>query len=148
MQTLPYMLATVIIGMLISTQPPLNSVLGRAVGSAYGAAAISIGIAFVCILAIIQVTGYGEVSRKTLATVPWWVYLSGVAGAIFVASGPVVAPVTGALVFFVCIVAGQLLGSTLADHVGAFGLPVREMTWMRGAGLLLVIGGAILVQRG
>lgn len=148
MQMLPYMLATVLVGMALSVQPPLNSMLGRAVGSAYGAAAISIAVAFASILIVIAVTGWGDVSRKALGSVPWWVYLSGTVGAVFVASGPLVAPVTGALVFFVCIVAGQLIGSTLADHFGAFGLEVREITFWRLLGLVLVIGGAVMVSRG
>ncbi|KZM48761.1 hypothetical protein OA90_18970 [Labrenzia sp. OB1] len=148
MQMVPYMLATVVVGMVLSTQPPLNSMLGRAVGSAYGAATISIAVALASILVFIVFSGWGDMSRKTLGSVPWWVYLSGIAGAIFVASGPVVAPVTGAMVFFVCIVAGQLIGSMLADHFGAFGLDVRTVSVWRLLGLAMVLGGALLVSRG
>ncbi len=148
MTILPYMFTTMLIGVLLSTQPPLNSMLGRAIGSAYGAAAISIGIAFVSILCVIAVTGWGEINRKTLGGVPWWVFLSGTVGAIFVASGPVVAPITGAMAFFVCIVAGQLIGSMLADHFGLFGLDARTISMQRLAGLALVLGGAVLVSRG
>ncbi len=58
-----------------------------------------------------------------------------------------IAPVTGALVFFVCIIAGQLLGAMLADHFGAFGLTVREISLPRVMGLVLVLVGAVLVSR-
>jgi transporter family-2 protein len=97
---------------------------------------------------MIGVTGGGAMSRATLASVPWWVYLAGATGTIFVASGAAIAPVTGALVFFVCIVAGQLVGALLADHFGAFGLTVRPISLMRLAGLAMVLAGAIVVQRG
>ena len=50
--------------------------------------------------------------------------------------------------FFVCIVAGQLIGSTIADHYGAFGLTVREMSGSRILGISLVLAGAVLVSRG
>ena len=148
MQTLPYMLAAIVVGVLVSAQPPLNAILGRAVGSPFGATAISIAIAFSSILLVVAFVGWGDISRDTLRTVPWWVYLAGTVGAIFVAAGVVIAPVTGALVFFVCIVAGQLLGSLLADHFGAFGLAERSISIGRVAGMALVLVGAFMVGRG
>jgi transporter family-2 protein len=146
MQLFPYMLATLVVGIVISLQPPMNGMLARAVGSAYGAATISIGIAFISILLLIFFMGPGEISRRTLGTVPWWIYLSGTIGAVFVAAGAAISPVTGTLVFFVCIVAGQLIGSILMDHFGAFGLEVRTISPTRVLGLLLVLSGAFLVS--
>ena len=148
MQLLTYMLAAAVVGAMISIQPPLNAILARGIGSAYWATAISIGIAFVCILAVVAVAGPGDMSIGTLKTVPVWVVFAGIVGAVFVLSGTVIAPVTGGLVFFVCIVAGQLIGSTIADHFGAFGLAVREISFARLAGIVLVIVGAVLVGRG
>jgi transporter family-2 protein len=55
---------------------------------------------------------------------------------------------TGALLFFVCIIGGQLVGAILADHLGLFGLAVRHVTAERLIGVALVLGGALLVQRG
>jgi transporter family-2 protein len=143
-----YMVAAVVVGAMVAAQPPLNAILSRSVGSAYVATAISIFTAFCCSLLIVFATGTGRLSAASLAAVPWWVYMAGVFGAIFVGAGVVIAPVTGALVFFVCVVAGQLIGSTLADHFGAFGLEVREASWARIAGIGLVLGGAILVGKG
>lgn len=147
MQLVPYMLAALAVGIVVSFQPPMNGMLAKSVGSAYGAAAVSIGIAFASILLLILVAGHGEISRRTLGSVPWWVYLSGTIGAAFVAAGAAIAPVTGGLVFFICIVAGQLIGSMLVDHFGAFGLEVRVMSPLRLLGLAMVLGGAVLVSR-
>lgn len=148
MQVLFFMLAAVIVGALVAAQPPLNAILARSVGSAYAAIAISIFIAFFCSLVILFATGSARIPAGSLAAVPWWVYLAGVVGAIFVGAGVVIAPITGALVFFVCAVAGQLIGSTLIDHYGAFGLDVREISWSRVVGITLVLAGAILVGKG
>lgn len=147
MQVIPYMVAAIAVGVLVAAQPPLNAIVSRAVGSAVGASAIQIFVALSCALLVIIVTGSGEINRATLSTVPWWAYLAGIFGALFVVSGVVIAPVTGALVFFVCIIAGQLLGSMLADHFGAFGLDVREVSLPRVVGFLLVLIGAVLVGR-
>ncbi len=147
-QTLPYMLAAILVGATVSIQPAMNAVLAKAIGSAYGASAISIAVAFASILIVIAVVGVGRVNGSTIATVPWWVFLAGVAGTIFVVGGVVIAPITGTLVFFVCIVAGQLIGSAIVDHFGTFGLAVREISAPRMAGIALVLAGAILTARG
>ncbi|AEQ53630.1 DMT family transporter [Pelagibacterium halotolerans] len=143
-----YMIAAVGVGGLVSVQPALNAMLARAIGNPFGAAAISILVALISALVLLVFTGRGTISAATLSNVPWWVYLAGVIGAVFVASGPVIAPVTGALLFFVCIVAGQLLGAVIADHFGAFDLEVRTVSPLRLAGLLLVLAGALAVYRG
>ncbi len=148
MQLLGFMLAAVAVGAMITVQPPLNAIIARHVGSALAATSISILVAFFCSLLLLVVSGAGRVMPATLAAVPWWAYLGGVVGAVFVGSGVVLAPVTGALVFFVCIVAGQLVGSTIIDHYGAFGLAVREISWSRLLGIFLVLAGAVLVSKG
>ncbi|MDE0210826.1 MAG: DMT family transporter [Boseongicola sp.] len=145
---LGFMLAAIAVGAMITVQPAMNAIIARHVGSALVATSISKFVAFFCSLLVLAVSGFGRVAPATLAAVPWWAYLGGVVGAIFVGSGVVLAPVTGALAFFVCIVAGQLVGSTIVDHYGAFGLAVREMSWSRLAGVFLVLAGAVLVARG
>ena len=79
---------------------------------------------------------------------PWWIFLAGFIGALFVAGGVVIAPVTGAPALLRPVIAGQLLGATLADHFGLFGLAVRPLSLERALGLALVLAGALLVQRG
>jgi transporter family-2 protein len=142
------MLAAILLGVVVTFQPLMNAILARAIGSPYGAAAISILVAALGAVVMVAFAGRGDLSRATLASVPWWIYLAGFIGTLFVASGVVIAPITGALLFFVCVVAGQLLGAMLADHFGLFGLQVRPASLQRLLGLTLVLGGAILVQRG
>ena len=148
MTILIYLAAAVGLGITVAFQPLMNAILARAIGSAYGAAFISILVAALGALVMVAITGRGDMSRSTLATVPWWVYLAGFVGTIFVAGGVVIAPVTGALLFFACVIAGQLIGATLADHFGLFGVPLRPVSPARLAGIALVLGGALLAQRG
>lgn len=141
------MLAAILVGAAISAQPAMNALLARSIESPFGASAISIAVAFLSILAVLAMTGAWRINGEMLAEVPWWVFLAGIAGTVFVAGGAVITPVTGALVFFVCIVAGQLIGSMIADHFGAFGLEVRKVSAMRLAGIALVLTGAIMVGK-
>ena len=148
MQTLPYAMTAVIVGAALAIQPAMNATLARAVGSSNGASTLSIAVALLTMLALVAFTGVGDISRARLAEVPWWIFLAGTIGALFVAGGTYIAPVTGTLLFFVCVVAGQLIASTVADHFGLLGLEIREVSPMRLAGVGLALAGAVLVSAG
>lgn len=64
------------------------------------------------------------------------------------AYGATLKSVLGALLFFVCIVAGRLPGAMAMDRRGAFGLRVREVSGRRALGFGLVVSGASVVLRG
>ena len=83
-----------------------------------------------------------------LAGLPWWIVFGGFVGALVVAGGAAIAPVTGAAVFIVCLIAGQLVASALIDHVGAFGMVERPIGLVKAAGLGVVLAGALMVRLG
>ncbi|MFK8083517.1 MAG: DMT family transporter [Granulosicoccus sp.] len=139
--------ASLLIGVAFSQQPVINASVARLLGSPVAAAAISVFITFCCLLVMVPFSG-GTVRLSVLLTLPWWTVLSGLIGVALVAGGAALIPLTGAAVFFVCMVAGQLLGASIADHVGAFGLPVHTLSVKRFLGLVLVVVGAVLVHRG
>ena len=104
MNPFPYMAAAILLGALVTIQPLLNAILARSIGSPYGATTVAIFLAFLCGFAFITLRGNGgEISVRTLTAVPWWVYLTSVIGVLYVAGGVVIAPVTGAFLFFVCV---------------------------------------------
>lgn len=148
MPLIVYLVSAVALGALVAFQPLINAILARAIGSPFGAAAISIGFAALGAVLMVTVAGRGDMTRATLASVPWWVYLAGFIGTLFVAGGVVIAPVTGALLFVACVVGGQLVAAMLADHYGLFGLALRPASAARLLGLGLVLAGVVLVQRG
>lgn len=138
---------TVVLGMVFSQQPVINGAVNRILGSPLATAAYSVFITLVCLLIMLPFAG-GSLRPSVLSTLPWWSVLGGMIGVGIVAGGAALAPLTGAALFFVCLVAGQLMGAALADHMGAFGLPVRSLSLTRVAGLGLVFLGALLVHRG
>lgn len=135
-------------GVLLIFQPLMNAILARAIGSPFGATLVSLVVSLTGALVMVTITGRGTMTRETLATVPWWVFLAGLVGLVFVLVGVTVAPVTGALLFIVSVIAGQLFGALVVDHFGLFGVAVRHISLARVGGLALVLAGAFLVQRG
>jgi len=146
MNNIVYVLAAVAIGAALSLQPPINATMARVLGSPLLAALISISISFIVVVALWLSWGKGIGDISQVRMLPWWVIIGGVIGVIFVAGSVVVVPVLGVALFFVCVVAGQLIGSALIDQMGAFGLTAKPLNTMKLIGIGLVLLGAALVQ--
>ena len=141
-----YILGALAIGAVVSTQPAINAQIAGRLGSPLVAAICSIAVSLTLVVAAWGAIGRFELQWSRLAAVPWWVLVGGMAGALFVLGGILVAPRIGVAMFFICIVLGQLIGAAVADQIGAFGLAPHPVSWLRAAGILLVIAGAALTQ--
>jgi len=139
---------TILLGAIFAQQPVVNAAVARTLGSPVHAAVFSVSITLCCLVALLPFSHGGSLRPALLATLPWWSVLGGFIGVAIVAGGAALAPVLGAAFFFVCLVGGQLLGAAFADHIGAFGLPQRPISFTRAAGLILVLIGALMVHRG
>ena len=133
-----HILGALIMGILVSLQPPINAAMARTLGSSVLAGLVSIAISLVLVLFIWLAWGRGEGDLTQVSALPWWVYIGGIVGAIFVVGSIVSAPVLGVALFFVCVVTGQLLFAAVVDHMGAFGVDVKPINLTKLAGLALV----------
>jgi transporter family-2 protein len=120
--------------------------MARILHSPLLAALISIAISLILVVLVWFIWSKGAGDLAQVRALPLWVAIGCVVGVVFVAGGILVAPVVGVALFFVCVVAGQLLGSLLADQFGAFGMPVKPVNMMKLLGLGLVLVGAALAQ--
>jgi bacterial/archaeal transporter family-2 protein len=77
---------------------------------------------------------------------PLFLYFAGTLGAYFVAASIIFTPKIGLSIFFTLSILGQLISSSVLDHYGWLGLPVRKVTWYNVVGVLLACGGAVLLQ--
>jgi len=141
------LLLVLIGGALLSIQAPLNTTLGRAVGSPVNAALVSflVGAAALGGLATLLRVTPNVVAVRAL---PWWAWMGGACGAFFVASAAYAAPRIGVATMLTLGVASQLVAAIAIDHLGALGVAQRAVSTGRVVGVLLVIAGAVLVRRG
>lgn len=146
MSNVIYMAAAIVVGAAISVQPPINATMARSLGSPLLASAISIFISLVIVTILWLSWGKGAGDLSQVRAMPWWVVIGGIVGVVFVAGSVVIAPVLGVALFFVCLVAGQLIGSTLIDQFGVFGLTIKPLNIMTLSGIGLVLLGAALVH--
>lgn len=135
----------VLAGACISLQAPLNAALGRALQSPLVAAAISFGVGFV--LLTLLALGLGEGKGFTAAVrQDWRLWLGGVLGAFYVWTIVWAMPRMGVLTATCALALGQVVAALALDRMGAFGLPVREISLPRILAALMV-GGGIVISR-
>ncbi len=143
---LPLLLALVA-GILIAVQAPTNAILAKASGSPVVAAFISFFVGTIALGALVAATS-GRVFAPELRDVPWYAWVGGLYGAVFVAVAAFAAPRIGIGVLLTAAIAGPLLAALILDHYGFFGLPRQPVNLTRIAGVTLVLAGAMLVRRG
>ena len=140
-------LACVLGGALASLQAPTNAMLNGPLGSPVNASLVSflVGTAALLLLAL---TLRAQPDLAAARALPWYAWIGGAYGAVFVVAATFAAPRLGIAQVMTLIIAGQLAMSLLLDHTGAFGLETRRIDWARALGMVLVFAGVLLVRRG
>jgi transporter family-2 protein len=140
------MIAVVLAGGATALQAPTNAKMMTAVGSPVNAAFVSfaVGTAALGIMAVILQTKPDMAAARGL---PWYAWIGGLYGAIFVVAAAWGVPRLGVALTITLMVAGQLLIGLILDQIGAFGAPQHPISLGRLAGVALVIGGVLMVRR-
>lgn len=139
-------------GMILPLQPGINSQLQNKLGSAWVAALVSFTVGTLTLLSLVSVlrlsTSPGILpSMNSIRTAPWWAWLGGLIGAVFVSSSIILAPKLGAVLFIGAVVFGQIISSTLLDHFGIVGYSKQPTNPGRLIGIALILAGVVLIQR-
>ncbi len=140
------MIAVVLAGGATALQAPTNARMMTAVGSPVNAAFVSfaVGTAALGILAVILQTKPDMAAARGL---PWYAWVGGLYGAIFVVAAAWGVPRLGVALTITLMVAGQLLIGLILDHFGAFGTTAHPISLGRIAGVALVVAGVLMVRR-
>jgi transporter family-2 protein len=143
---LPAIIGAFLAGMFIAVQAPTNALLARGVGSPVNAALVSFLIGSIALAAVALAFGVRP-GAGAVRALPWYAWIGGFYGAVFVAVAAFAAPRMGVTYFLMVAIAGQLVMALLLDRLGAFGVPRVEVSSMRILGVLFVLAGAFLVRR-
>jgi transporter family-2 protein len=130
-------------GAFIAFQSPINSALSKTTG-VVEAALFSFATGTLALVALALVAGRGDV--RAAIGVPWWQWLGGVLGALFVTAFVVCVPRIGVSVAIGCSLAGQLVTAMLVDHFGWFGVAQRSLDVRRVLALPVLALGVWLIQ--
>jgi transporter family-2 protein len=146
MRSLSYVLGLAA-GLGLTVQVGMNSQLRKVLQSANTAALVSFLVGTVALIALLLALRSPLPDRATLGAVPWWAWFGGMLGAFYVASSTVVAAELGTASLLGLALAGQLATALVIDHFGWLGMPEHPITWLRGAGVVLLAAGVWLITR-
>lgn len=135
-----------IAGGMVSLQAPTNAMLGKAGGSPILAALISFTVGTAALL-LVWLATLNRPSPSSFAGLPWYAWIGGLYGAVFVAVAAYAAPRIGVASLITIGIAGQIAMALWLDHIGAMGLVREPINVGRVAGAALVLAGVILVRR-
>ena len=133
------------IGMGSAMQTAINGYAGTVVGSSLHASEINLGVGAVLLLIAVLVTSPRQLVTKPTPG-PWWMWLGGFAGAMFVISGATLAPIIGTATTVIAFNAGTIVGGQVLESVGAFGSRKTPMDVTRLIGLALILAGVVAVR--
>jgi bacterial/archaeal transporter family-2 protein len=142
------MIITFFVGAIIPVQAILNARLGKQTLGPLTGALLSFltGTVILFVLNVI-INGNAMFNLRTYATGPWYIWLGGTIGAIFVGYITWVNQPQGMALTFALVVAGQIFISLLIDHYGLFGSAIRTITLDKIIGAALIVVGIILVKK-
>lgn len=137
---------TAFTGGLVALQAPINSGLGRAVGTWQAAfLSFAIGTLALAIIASLASGGMGQLAGAR--GLPILYLTGGVLGAAYVTSILVTVRTLGAGGVVAATIAGQLAVSVVVDHFGLIGVTRQPITLARVLGVALLGIGTYLVVR-
>jgi len=142
------MLLTLFVGAMIPAQAVLNTRLGRQIGGPLMGSLMSFTVGIICLFALNLATNSSAVIQlKPTATGPWYLWLGGVLGAIFVGYITWVNQQQGVVLTFALVVSGQIFMSLVIDQFGLFGSMIQPITLEKIIGAVLIIAGLILIKK-
>ena len=140
-------LLTAFVGGLIALQAPINSGLGKAVGT-FQAAFVSflLGTVVLAVIAGLARGGYGQIGE--IRTLSAEYLIGGLLGAAYVTTVLVTVRTLGAGAVVAATIAGQLTMSVIIDQFGLLGVEKDPINVMKLVGVALLAAGTLLVVRG
>src|SRR4051812_35607356 len=142
------MFITLVVGGLLPAQAILNTRLGKLTGGPLMGSLLSFSVGLICLLVLnLGINTSSVLQFKPAFATPWYIWLGGFLGAIFVAYITWVNQQQGVALTFALVVSGQIFCSLFIDHFGLLGSAVRTITLEKIIGALLIIVGIILIKK-
>ncbi|MPQ47746.1 EamA-like transporter family protein [Marinifilum sp. N1E240] len=141
------MILALVVGCLLPIQASINAKLGTFLKAPLMAALVNFIVGGFILLMVIIGTRTPNNIILAIKEAPVYAWIGGLMGSIYVASIIFLVPRLGAALSFGLIVCGQLVFSLILDHFGLFGVPVQPVNWGRIAGVLLILGGILVIQK-
>lgn len=134
-------------GFCLAIQPAVNGHLGIGISSGIQAALISFLIGTILLIAInVILKQMTSVKMAFQKKAPWWFYMGGFLGALYVFFALVITPEIGTGAFVIFVLIGQMIVSLLIDNYGLLRSRVRKVSMIQIIGLIVMLIGVGIVK--
>ncbi|UDL89911.1 DMT family transporter [Mesorhizobium sp. PAMC28654] len=141
-----FLVAALLAGAVVPFQAGANAMLGRLLGHPLWATFVSLGVSLVLIVPVMIAFRLPVPSAGMALKGPWWIWIGGAAGVVYITAALLLAPKLGAASFIVAVIAGQMIASLAIDHFALMGFAHRPVNIARFAGLAFIIAGLVVTQ--
>lgn len=141
-----YLFIALATGAAMAVQALANSRLRFALGTPLWAAIAQfiVGLAALVVLAVAMRQPAGDTSG--LSRMPWWGWIGGAIGALFIVVSIVLTPRLGTALTLATMTVGQLVAALVLDHYGWLGAPVIRLSLTRALGAAFLLAGIALMR--
>lgn len=146
-EPLRYAIWMLLAGVGIPILAALNSQLGARLGAPVAAGFVLFSVGFAAAIILLLISGQAR-ALTTLPSQPKYLLLAGLFMAFYAFSVTWVAPRFGVGNAIFCVLLGQMIAATLIDQFGLFGAAVHTVSMTRAAGIVAMVAGLALIQRG
>ncbi|MDK8503814.1 DMT family transporter [Corynebacterium accolens] len=135
-------LAGFIFGCFTASQSAINGHLGQVTGSPVSAALVSFAVGVTALVIVNVVLRWRpRIERPEGKPNPWWMWIGGVLGALFIFGNAALVPQIGTGLTVVAGLLGSMLGSLIIDRVS--GAPIKSRQVL---GIALLLTGVVLIR--
>jgi len=142
-----FMLLALVAGAMMPTQAATNNKMAIIVDSPILSAFISFLVGTVALFIYVLVSGVSIANFASSKEAPAIAWVGGLLGAFFVTAAVLLVPRLGVAMTFSLIIAGQMIATLIIDHFGLLGVPIKEVSFARIGGILLIAAGVVLIRR-
>ncbi|MEC4720802.1 DMT family transporter [Noviherbaspirillum sp. CPCC 100848] len=141
-------------GALLPVQGAINALLRADLQASFAVGFVSFAVATMAMAAVLTLrlilsAASAPVSASNAGgfrSLPWWGWLGGVAGSVYVTVVFTSIPAIGASAVIALTVAGQQAASIVVDRFGLLRFPKREISRIRLAGVAALLAGVALIK--
>jgi transporter family-2 protein len=133
-------------GIFVGLQAPVNSRLGKEIGSLQ-AATVSFTVGLLALIVVASLSSGGISGVANAGKAPWWALIGGVLGAFYVTVALITVRTLGLSALTAIVVSGQLAIAVVVDRFGLLGITKQHIGAPRIVGLVLLLVGVVLVVR-
>lgn len=139
-------LLIVLAGLSLAVQAAANARMSMAVQAPVMGALVNFAVGGAALAAVMLSGAFGRGNGSGLLTAPWWAWIGGLFGALYITIAIITVPRVGTALTFGALIFGQLAGALILDTFGWLGVPRIELNPWRVAGVAVLFVGVLMMQ--